>query len=108
MEEYLMRRKLLLLSAMVAIVGGTVAYSVAVDATTTRPDCPGTIACPLTGEQVCADQCPLRDAERSDCPGKVVCPLTGELVCRDQCPVGNAEDGENDEAVQPPCCRQAK
>ncbi len=26
--------------------------------------------------------------ERPDCPGKIVCPLTGELVCRDRCPLG--------------------
>ncbi len=25
-----------------------------------RTDCPGRIDCPLTGDRVCADQCPLR------------------------------------------------
>ena len=25
-------------------------------------------------------------AERPDCPGKIVCPITGELICADQCP----------------------
>lgn len=25
-------------------------------------------------------------AEREDCPGKIVCPITGELICADQCP----------------------
>ncbi len=29
--------------------------------------------------------------ERLDCPGKIVCPLTGELICVDQCPVGEAK-----------------
>ncbi len=29
-------------------------------------------------------------AERPDCPGKIVCPLTGELICADQCPAGEA------------------
>jgi hypothetical protein len=24
---------------------------------------------------------------RSDCPGQIVCPLTGELVCKDRCPL---------------------
>lgn len=28
-----------------------------------------------------------RSAERQDCPGKIVCPLTGDLVCRDRCPL---------------------
>lgn len=26
--------------------------------------------------------------DRPDCPGKIVCPLTGELVCKDRCPLG--------------------
>ncbi|MBI2839383.1 MAG: hypothetical protein HYX75_13795 [Acidobacteria bacterium] len=26
-------------------------------------------------------------AARLDCPGKIVCPLTGNLVCRDRCPI---------------------
>ncbi len=29
--------------------------------------------------------------ERPDCPGKIICPLTGELICVDQCPAGEAE-----------------
>ena len=33
-------------------------------------------------------------SERSDCPGRIVCPLTGELVCKDRCPVHNAESAE--------------
>lgn len=27
--------------------------------------------------------------ERPDCPGKIVCPLTGEVICADQCPIGS-------------------
>lgn len=73
-----------------------------------RADCPGKIACPLTGEEVCKDQCPLIDASRADCPGKVECPLTGELVCRDRCPL--SADGKTAEADEelPPCCRGKK
>lgn len=26
------------------------------------------------------------NGERADCPGKIVCPITGELICADQCP----------------------
>ena len=26
-------------------------------------------------------------SERASCPGKIVCPLTGEPVCIDRCPV---------------------
>ncbi len=25
--------------------------------------------------------------QRPDCPGKIVCPVSGELVCRDRCPL---------------------
>ena len=73
-----------------------------------RADCPGKVACPLTGEEVCKDQCPLVDANREDCPGKVECPLTGELVCRDECPLG--AEGKTAETVEqlPPCCRGKK
>lgn len=54
-----------------------------------------------------------KGTQRSDCPGKVVCPLTGEEVCKDQCPVGvgtaatvtAAADTADD---PPPCCRKAK
>jgi hypothetical protein len=69
-----------------------------------RVDCPGTVLCPLTGEEVCKDQCPLTDASRADCPGKVECPLNGELVCRDKCPLGaDSKTAETDEEL-PACC----
>ena len=67
--------------------------------------CPGTVACPLTGEEVCRDQCPLIDSTRSDCPGKVECPLTGELVCRDQCPLNADQDLVEVSDALPACCR---
>lgn len=54
-------------------------------------------------------------ARRSDCPGKVVCPLTGEEVCKDRCPLtakANTEKAaestalaSEEEAELPPCCR---
>lgn len=25
-------------------------------------------------------------ATRSDCPGKIACPLTGQVICKDKCP----------------------
>lgn len=30
----------------------------------------------------------FRTLNRPDCPGKIVCPLTGEVICADKCPVG--------------------
>ncbi|HUG68507.1 MAG TPA: hypothetical protein VMM76_12210 [Pirellulaceae bacterium] len=73
-----------------------------------RADCPGKLACPLTGEVVCKDQCPLVDAQQDDCPGKIECPLTGELVCQDECPLG--AEGKAAEAGEelPLCCRGKK
>ena len=78
------------IAASVAIVlllmaGTVLAYGLVTNGA--RPDCPGKVECPLTGELVCRDQCPLLDSDRADCPGEVECPLTGELVCRDRCPL---------------------
>jgi len=71
----------------------------------TRPDCPGRIVCPQTGELVCRDRCPTVDVDRQDCPGRVECPLTGELVCKDRCPLGekNATTQKPQTSV-PSCC----
>lgn len=67
--------------------------------------CPGRVVCPLTGEEICKDHCPLVDASRSDCPGKIECPLTGEFVCRDRCPLGAADSKVSAESELPACCR---
>jgi hypothetical protein len=81
-----MRKSLVWMAVLGLVLGSTVlAYGVG---GAMRGDCPGKITCPLTGEEVCKDQCPLVDASRPDCPGKVECPLTGDLVCKDRCPVG--------------------
>lgn len=29
----------------------------------------------------------LAQGDRADCPGKIVCPITGEVICSDQCPL---------------------
>ena len=43
------------LLAVLSLAGGVYAYR----ALSSRPDCPGKIVCPLTGEVICADQCPV-------------------------------------------------
>ncbi len=44
--------------------------------------------------------------QRPDCPGKVVCPLTGDLVCADRCPLRTGMAMNNDQpSVVPACCR---
>ncbi len=44
---------------------------------------------------------------RPVCPGKVVCPLTGELVCKDRCPLktGPAANTSDEKSSLPVCCR---
>ncbi len=43
---------------------------------------------------------------RPDCPGKIICPLTGEPVCADRCPLGADPKTAADEAsALPACCR---
>ena len=73
-----------------------------------RPDCPGKIICPLTGQPVCADKCPLKDPLREDCPGRIVCPLTGELVCKDRCPLGDGTKASAKTKSKPSCCDKRK
>ncbi len=92
-------------AAVLALTGGLFAYQLAF-ASGGRAECPGKIICPITGEEICKDQCPLMDQDRPDCPGKIECPLTGDLVCRDRCPLG-AEKAKADTAV-PSCCQGRK
>ncbi len=75
-----------------------------VSQTQDRPDCPGKIVCPITGELVCRDRCPAVDPSRPDCPGRIECPLTGEPVCRDRCPLGEQATADTETAL-PSCCQ---
>lgn len=50
----------------------------------------------------------LSNGERADCPGKIECPLTGELVCKDQCPLQESCcAGFSDAAEEPSQCASA-
>lgn len=113
-------RKLALWGALAVIaLGGAAAYPLAF-AGTQRGDCPGKVVCPLTGDEVCKDRCPLSaqktDRTRADCPGQIECPLTGEWVCLDQCTASATaevaavaeEAATAADADLPPCCRKAK
>lgn len=58
-------------AAAVVLTGGLFAYQLAF-ASGGRADCPGKIICPITGEEICKDQCPLgaekaKDAAVPDC-----------------------------------------
>jgi len=81
-------RNLVVALCLIAIaVGGLTTYSLAF-ADSDSKLCPGKVVCPITGNEVCKDECPLVDANRVDCPGKVQCPLSGKPVCSDECPLG--------------------
>lgn len=71
-------RKTLIALAVLALVGGGVA-----------------IASSGTSDDV------LKDPNRADCPGLIECPLTGELICADECPLANGEEADAD--VPPCC-----
>ncbi len=51
-----------------AVVITTTAYAVSLSPSSTRADCPGKVVCPLTGEPVCKDRCPLNEAQKEDKP----------------------------------------
>ncbi len=89
---------------MLAGLGLAVSGSFGLSSDADRPDCPGQITCPLTGELVCRDKCPLIDHTRKDCPGMIVCPLTGELVCKDRCPLGDKALIGAKASDKPSCC----
>lgn len=95
--------KFLAIGAVIGLLSAGTGWMATGAADTTRPDCPGKIVCPLTGDEVCADRCPVADQQRSDCPGKVECPVTSEPICADRCPADPAE--AKPQAAVPPCCR---
>ena len=99
-----MFRKVLLLALATCGVGLGSWVIGATTRTGERPDCPGKIVCPQTGQLICRDQCPTVDPQRSDCPGRIVCPQTGQLVCKDRCPLETAAKAGSAEQQTPPCC----
>ena len=72
-------RKTLLAVLVLALVGGGIA-----------------VAASASGDQALA-----KDPARADCPGRIECPLTGELICADECPLANAD--AKDAALPPCC-----
>jgi hypothetical protein len=96
-----LERSLLSLGGVVLVAASALGIAAS---TSARPDCPGKITCPLTGEVVCRDQCPNVDPDRADCPGRIECPLTGELVCADRCPLEQGRVATP--ATEADCCRE--
>jgi hypothetical protein len=73
-------RKTLVALLVLALIGG----GVAIAASSTTSDIP-------------------RDSTRADRPGLIECPLTGEIICADECPLLEGDDGASRDV--PPCCR---
>lgn len=101
-----MRKQLIPVVMLVTASLAVATYAVTSRVSADRPDCPGKIVCPLTGEQVCRDHCSRVDPNRPDCPGQIECPLTGKLVCRDRCPLHKGERTAAQDV--PSCCRGGK
>ena len=59
--------KFLAIAGMVGLLSAGTGWMATGAADTTRPDCPGKITCPQTGEVICADQCPLDKAIPACC-----------------------------------------
>jgi hypothetical protein len=49
-----------------------------------------------------------RSAQRADCPGQIVCPLTGELVCKDRCPLDSTAQASTPVKAKACCPNCAK
>ncbi len=52
--------KVLVILGVISLIGVSAGLVTTQAADPTRPDCPGTIECPLTGEVICADRCPAQ------------------------------------------------
>jgi hypothetical protein len=91
-----MRKKSIAWAVLTLAAAGTGvgAYAVAGSGKATRSDCPDTIVCPVTGETVCRDRCPLNGDPR-DTPS--VSPCCGERA--------GAANAAAKPAVKEGCCR---
>jgi len=67
-------KKSIVRAVVAVVVAGTGigAYALAGSGGAARADCPGVIICPLTGEPVCGDRCPL-NAKRIESATRTAC-----------------------------------
>lgn len=90
--------KFLAIAGVVGLLGAGTGWMAMGSADTTRPDCPGKIVCPLTGEQVCADRCPARSAKEAT-SANAADPLCGG-ACPAPKPAPRTDKPKNDGAQQ--------
>lgn len=67
-----------------------------------NPDA-NTIVNSIENPSCCQGKLVETSAVRPNCPGKIVCPLTGELVCEDRCPLGERQTKA--QAAAQSCCK---
>lgn len=60
-----MHKRILIIALLSVVAGGVTAYATTA-ASAERPGCLGKIVCPLTGEPVCTDRCPLGEPSAQD------------------------------------------
>lgn len=73
--------KFLAIAGVVGLLGAGTGWMATGAADSNRPDCPGKITCPLTGEQVCADRCPVNTEIAPTASSK-----TTDELCGGACP----------------------
>ena len=100
-------KKITVLGLMVTtmVLGAGVLAHESVQAVSDEDFCLSEAFCLDAFKQIAASETPSFNAERADCPGQVTCPLTGELVCKDRCPLTSSVD-EIVESDVPACCEK--
>lgn len=63
-----------------------------------------TVECPLTGEEVCKDQCPLEAGNQACCSGKGEPHLSGKSCCAGKSELGCEGEAVSAENNAPACC----
>ena len=74
--------KFLAIAVVIGLLSAGTSWMAVSAAETSRSDCPGKIVCPLTGDEVCADRCPVDTENVPTAPSK-----TADELCGGACPV---------------------
>ncbi|MBI4603497.1 MAG: hypothetical protein HY721_16215 [Planctomycetes bacterium] len=61
----------------------------------------------LLGSGIALSGLGFAGGERPDCPGKIICPITGEEVCADRCPLGPEAAKSAAKTAAGSCCERS-
>jgi len=89
-------RTFLAIASVIGLLSAGIGWMAVSPADTTRPDCPGKIVCPLTGQQVCVDRCPADPTHLSAVASKAADELCGG-ACPAPTPKPDKPKGQADE-----------